>query len=173
MRRVVEAYYRMDETGARMRRSLRLLEDSTWSAARSAHLGTSSEGRDLQEKAATLAKQLTKRMTDFLSRSPEVTALALKLYDRDLPQPLMGFLKEHVTEIGDDDGGDAMELPTVPRAALREMTGEQLVESLEDNQDARAYLTRKRMELEGEQDRRAGPGTPLELPGNGADRGGT
>ena len=163
MRRVVEAYYRMDETGARMRRSLRLLEDSTWSAARSAHLGTSSAGRDLQERAETLAKQLTKRMTNMLSKDPEVTALALKLYDRDLPQPLDDALQQHITKAGDDD--DAGELPTVPRAAIREMSDAALLERLEQNQDMRAYLTRKRVDLESEQERRASLGTPLEVPG--------
>jgi ParB-like chromosome segregation protein Spo0J len=163
MRRVVEAYYRMDETGARMRRSLGLLENNTWSAARSAHLGTSSAGRDLQERAATLAKQLTKRMTNMLSKDPEVTALALKLYDRDLPQPLDDALQQYITKEGDDDG--AGELPTVPGAAIREMTADQLLERLEQNQDMSAYLARKRMELAGEQDRRAILGTPSEVPG--------
>ena len=165
MRRVVEAYYRMDETGARMRRSLVLLEDSTWSAARRAHSGISSEGRDLQERAETLAKQLTKRMTNMLSKDPEVTALALKLYDRDLPQPLDDALQQYITKAGDDDGGDAAELPTVPGAAIREMSDAALLERLDRNQDMTAYLARKRWDIEREQDRRASLGTPLEVPG--------
>jgi hypothetical protein len=133
-------------------------------AARAAYLGLNAGSeRSLQDKAATLAKQLTKKMTDFLSRDPEVTALALKMYDRDLPQPLLGHLKEHVAQVGDDE--EALELPTVPKASLREMTDEQLMERLEANQDTRAYLARKRAELIGEQDRRASLGKPLEAPG--------
>ena len=103
-------------------------------------------------------------MTDFLSRDPEVTALALKLYDRDLPQPLAGYLKEHVTQVDDDDD-DALELPTIPKAALLYMSEAQLMESLEQNQETRAYLASKRVDLEREQDRRASLGTTLEGPG--------
>lgn len=166
MREVREAYDKNDVTSARMRGALGRLEDSSWQAARAAYLDlASSPERSLQDKAATLAKQLTKKMTDFLSRDPEVTALALKLYDRDLPQPLMEHLPQHVTQIGDDDDGDAMELPTVPRAALREMSDKQLLESLEQYQDTSAYIARKRGDLVSEQDRRASLGTPLEVPG--------
>ncbi len=165
MREVREAYNRNDETSARMRGALGRLEDSSWQAARAAYQDlASSPERSLQDKAATLAKQLTKKMTDFLSRDPEVTALALKIYDRDLPQPLAGYLKEHVAHVGDDDD-EALELPTVPKAALRDMSDEQLMESLERNQETRAYLARKRGDLMREQDRRASLGTALEVPG--------
>jgi hypothetical protein len=158
MREVKEAYHATDPSAAMLRRKLGPLEDNTWSRARNAYRGLETgEERSLQEKAATLAKQLTNKMTDFLSRDPEVTALALKIYDRDLPQPLAGFLKEHVAQLGDDDD-EALELPTIPKASLRDMSDEQLMERLEENQDARAYLTRKRVELEREQERRAGPG---------------
>jgi hypothetical protein len=64
-----------------------------------------------------------------------------------------------------DDADEALELPTVPKAALREMSDEQLMESLEQNQDMRAYLASKRVDLEREQDRRASLGTSLEVPG--------
>jgi hypothetical protein len=165
MREVREAYQGEDAIGIRLRRELGALGDNTWRTARGAYrgLGTGEE-RSLQEKAATLAKQLTNKMTDFLSRDPEVTALALKMYDRDLPQPLVGYLKEHVPHVGDDDD-EALELPTVPKAALPDMSDEQLMESLEQNQDVRAYLARKHADLMKEQDRRASLGTPLEVPG--------
>jgi hypothetical protein len=165
MRAVREAYNKNDEISARMRGALGRLEDSSWQAARAAYLGLKAgPERTLQDKAATLAKQLTKKMTDFLSRDPEVTALALKLYDRELPQPLASALQQYVTQIGGDDDDDE-ELPTVPRAALLEMSDKLLMESLEANQEARAYLSRKRVDLEREQDRRASLGKPLEVPG--------
>ena len=166
MKEVREAYNRKDEIGVRMQGALGMhLGDNTWGAAREAYLGLKgSPERSLQDKAATLAKQLTKKMTSFLSRDPEVTALALKLYDPDLPQPLMGYLKEHVTLIGDDDDGEALELPMIPKDALLYMSDEMLMESLELNRDHYAYLARKRVELEREQDRRVSLGTTLELP---------
>jgi uncharacterized ParB-like nuclease family protein len=165
MREVRNAYHETDLSALLLRRELGPLEDNSWGAARAAYLGlAASEERSLQEKAATLANQLTKKMTDLLSRSPEVTALALKIYDRDLPQPLVASLKEHVTQIG-DDGDEALELPMTPKAALLDMSDEQLMERLEENQDARAYLSRKHAELVREQDRRARLMTPLEVPG--------
>ena len=166
MREVREAYHGTDMIAVGLRSKLGALEDNTWGAARSAYIGLETgEERTLQEKAATLAHQLTNKMTDFLSRDPEVTALALKLYDRDLPQPLAGYLREHVAQIGEDDDGEALELPTVPKAALWNMSDEQLLESLERNQDHRAYLASKRVDLQREQDRRASLGTALEAPG--------
>jgi ParB-like chromosome segregation protein Spo0J len=165
MREVRDAYHGTDLSAAMLRRKLGPLEDNSWGAARAAYRGLEDgEERSLQEKAATLANQLTKKMTDFLSRDPEVTALALKIYDRDLPQPLAGFLKEHVSQVGDDDD-EALELPTTPKAALLDMSDEQLMETLEQNQDMRAYLSRKHADLAKEQDRRASVGTPLEVPG--------
>jgi hypothetical protein len=146
-----------------MRLAIERLEDVSWGAARAAYLALKpGPERTLQDKAATLSKQLTKRMTDFLSRDPEVTALALKLYDRDLIPLLTRHLQELVPTIGADDDDDALELPMVPRAAIREMSDKQLMESLEENQDAQAYLARKRVDLEREQDRRAGPPVPFE-----------
>jgi ParB-like chromosome segregation protein Spo0J len=166
MQEVREAYHGMDLRAASLRSKLGALEENTWGRARSTYLGLAKgEERSLQDKAATLAKQLTKKMTDFLSRDPEVTALALQMYDRDLPQPLAGYLKDLITRVGDDDGEEALELPTVPKAALRDMSDEQLMESLERNQEGRAYLASKRVDLEREQDRRASLGTPLEVPG--------
>jgi ParB-like nuclease family protein len=152
MREVREAYNKNDEISARMRGALGRLEDSSWGAARAAYLALApSPERSLQDKAATLSKQLTKKMTDFLSRDPEVTALALKIYDPDLPQPLAGHLMEHVKQVDDDDD-EALELPTIPRAALLYMSDAQLMESLEQNQEARVYLSSKRVDLEREQD---------------------
>ena len=164
MKEVREAYHRKDEIGSRMRGALGMhLGDNSWRAAREAYLGLKgSPERTLQDKAATLSKQLTNKMTDFLSRDPEVTAHALKMYDRELIPLLVRHLQELLPTIGGDDDDDALELPMVPRAAIREMSDKQLRESLDENQDARAYLHRKRMEMEREQDRRAGPGTPLE-----------
>jgi hypothetical protein len=176
MKEVKEAYNRGDDISARMRGALGRLEDSSWGTARAAYLDLkSTPERTLEAKAATLAKQLTKKMTDFLSRDPEVTAHALKLYDRDLIPLLTRHLQELVPTIGADDEDDALELPMVPRAAIREMSDEQLMESLEENQDAQAYLARKRMDIAREQDRRARPPMPLELElteGNPRDLGG-
>jgi ParB-like chromosome segregation protein Spo0J len=164
MREVRDAYHGTDLSAEMLRRKLGPLEDNSWGAARAAYRGLEAgEERSMQEKAATLAKQLTKKMTDFLSRDPEVTALALKIYDRDLPQPLLGHLKEHVAQVGDDDD-EALELPTIPKASLGDMSDEQLIERLEENQDTRAYLSRKHADLVKEQDRRASLGTPLEVP---------
>jgi hypothetical protein len=107
MREVRQVYQADDQRGMKLRSLLGNLGENTWSAARSACLGLATGAeRSLEERAATLAHQLTNKMTDFLSRDPEVTALALKLYDRDLPEPLVGYLKQHVTLIGDDDGED-------------------------------------------------------------------
>jgi hypothetical protein len=161
-----EAYQRSDAVGARMKSMLGPLEDNSWGAVRMAYLGIDpGPERDLEQKAATLAHQLTKKMTSFLSRDPEVTALALKLYDPDLPQALVGYLKRHVTIIGDDDDGEALELPMIPKAALRDMTDEQLMEAIEVNREHYAYLARKRVDLEREQDRRASLAGTLEAPG--------
>ena len=89
----------------------------------------------------------------------------MKLYDRELIPLLAKHLQELVTTIGEDDDDDALELPMIPRAAIREMSDPQLMDSLEANQEARAYLSRKRMDLEKEQDRRVSLGAPLEVPG--------
>jgi hypothetical protein len=152
MREVREAFNGTDAVAASLRSKLERLEDNTWSAARSAYRGLEGEARSLQEKAATLAHQLTNKMTDFLSRDPEVTALALKMYDSDLPQPLAEHLQKLIEQVGGDDDDEALEMPTIPKAALREMSEEQLMESLEANQDARAYLSRKHADLVREQD---------------------
>jgi hypothetical protein len=166
MREVREAYNRNDEISARMQGALGRLEDSSWGAARAAYLAlAASPERTLEDKAATLAKQLMKKMTDFLSRDPEVTALALKMYDRDLIQPLARELNNLVKLVGDDDDEEAFELPTVPKASLREMSDEQLMASLEQYQDMSAYIARKRGDLMREQDRRVSLGTSLEVPG--------
>jgi hypothetical protein len=79
MKEVREAYNRNDEISVRMRGALGRLEDSSWGAARAAYLGLKAgPERSLNDKAATLAKQLTKKMTDFLSRDPEVTVEAVR-----------------------------------------------------------------------------------------------
>ena len=165
MRAVREAYKTDAVVGARMQNAFGRLEDSSWAAARAAYLAlASTPQRSLEEKAATLAHQLTKKMTDFLSRDPEVTALALRFYDRDLPQPLGGFLKAQALPTGAEDDDEALELPTVPKASLREMSDLQLMERLELNRDHYAYLASKRVDIEREQDRRASLATSSGAP---------
>src|SRR5262245_8428505 len=68
---------------------LERLKTVSWHVAKAIRRNASPEEATTEEAAAALAVALRNKMERRLSRNPEVTALALKLYDAKLPQHLM------------------------------------------------------------------------------------
>ncbi|MBW5435667.1 hypothetical protein FXB41_12995 [Bradyrhizobium canariense] len=101
-----------------------------------------------------LAKVIGSRMHQKLSEDPEVTALALALYDPHLPQPLGEELRKFTTKEGD------LEIPTIPKVSLAYMTDQQLEDAVERIESTRQALLRRLREAESEQDKRRAGWTP-------------
>jgi hypothetical protein len=72
------------------------LSEHTWSTVNGVRLDLTPEQEDKDKDAARLSYNLTTRMSDTLSRDPEVTAQALWLYDRDLCPKLVDELQKHM-----------------------------------------------------------------------------
>jgi ParB-like nuclease domain len=153
--RVVKAQYEKDDAfGRKFPRDLRApLHEVTWPRARMTRDGITPGEINKHEQAVKLAKALTSRMHSKLSEDPEVTARALALYDRYLPQPLAGELNKFTTKVGDE------EIPTYPKASRAHMQDKELLKSIERIDDVRNALLRQKMELVAEQDRRQAGGT--------------
>ena len=109
MRAVVAAYKASDVMGRTLRSKLRSLRNVTWSEGRNAYLNLSPDKWDHREAAAKLAKEIKRRMHGKLSENKIVTALALAIYDPDLPGPLAAELRNIQTEMEDEDEGDVGE----------------------------------------------------------------
>ncbi|HML07367.1 MAG TPA: ParB N-terminal domain-containing protein [Xanthobacteraceae bacterium] len=105
MRRVVRAHEEETLNGAELRAKIKSLRKVTWSEARGIYLGLTPAEWDHQEAAAKLARALRNRLEDRLSDNKKVTALALAIYDPDLPGPLANELRNVDTAIEDEDAG--------------------------------------------------------------------
>jgi hypothetical protein len=106
MRRVVAAHELSDKQGRELRAKIRSLREVTWSEARAAYLDLKETEWDHREAAAKLAGLLRNRMEGRLSDNKVVTALALSIYDPDLPRPLVAELRSVMAEMENEDAGD-------------------------------------------------------------------
>jgi ParB-like chromosome segregation protein Spo0J len=155
MRMIKAKYDKGDDFSKQFRTLLGAeLKAVTWRRAKMAHDGVTPGQMDKHEAAQKLAKELGRRLHHKLSEDPEVTAIALALYDRHLPQPLAGELQKFVTKAGDT------EIPTYPRASMAHMTNDELRQTVERIDSARLALLRQQREAEAEQDRRGAGWTP-------------
>jgi ParB-like chromosome segregation protein Spo0J len=168
MRAVKTKYDKGDAFSKQFRAALGAdLKDVTWRRAKMAHDGVEPGKFDKHEAAAKLAKEIGRRFHHKLAEDPEVTAIALALYDRHLPQPLAWELHKftkpvQMLEADYDDGGVrivATEVPTYPRATLAHMTDQELREAVERIDSTRLALLKQQREAEAEQDRRNAGGT--------------
>lgn len=107
MRRVAKAHARNNEFGKAFRAKMPVLEEATWSAARSTYRNETPTEWDVREQAALLAHKLRDRMADKLSDNKQVTAMALALYDPELPKPLAAYLKNVERLLQSEDEGSA------------------------------------------------------------------
>jgi hypothetical protein len=90
MRRVAAAYQDDDKFAKEFRRRLGgHLTETSWAQARLAFNGIEPKEIGAETEAAKLAKRISARLTDLLSRDPAITARALMLYDPELPERLM------------------------------------------------------------------------------------
>ncbi|MGY3486108.1 hypothetical protein ACVW1C_003991 [Bradyrhizobium sp. USDA 4011] len=155
MRMIKAKYDKGDDFSKQFRAALGAeLKDVTWRRAKMAHDGAEPGQIDKHEAAVKLAKTLGNRLHHKLSEDPEVTAIALALYDQHLPQPLSWELRKFTRNEGDT------EIPTYPRASLATMTDRELQETVERIDSARSSLLRQQREAEAEQDRRNAGWTP-------------
>ncbi|MCK1443402.1 ParB-like nuclease domain-containing protein [Bradyrhizobium sp. 48] len=100
MRRIVKQH-RTQETpsGKELRQKLGpSLATYSWSRVRAEWVGLTPGQWSLEEAAAKLARNLSKRMTNTLSENPEVTARALWIYDPHMCSELAAALSRHVKD---------------------------------------------------------------------------
>jgi hypothetical protein len=69
------------------------LERVGWATARRAYLSLDQQEFDADRKAHTLAWEIRRRLEGRLSDDPEITARALRYYDRELIEPLSAALR--------------------------------------------------------------------------------
>jgi ParB/Sulfiredoxin domain len=124
MRAVVAAYKASDVMGRTLRSKLSSLRNVTWSEARNAYLNLSPAEWNNREAAGKLARVIKKRLHGKLSENKMVTALALAIYDPDLPGPLAAALREVQAEMENEDEGDVGE--TRPEQFRHEVTSDLL-----------------------------------------------
>jgi ParB-like chromosome segregation protein Spo0J len=110
MRRLVRLAKEDSDEGAEFRKSVGGrdgLMDTSWYQAKLAALGLAPEEIDEQEQAERLARRMRARLDDLLSRSPKVTAQALRLYDPELPEELSKAWQVGTgqTEAAEDENG--------------------------------------------------------------------
>jgi hypothetical protein len=131
MRRAMRAFTEGPQAKDLQRKLGQELEDASWWKIRQIWLGHEEKEIDkkarIRERAAALAKGLTSRMEDRLSRNPEVTAMALKLYDAELIDPLTEALialrkNEQKTEQAVEDKGAYEALNEQYEAKMQERT---------------------------------------------------
>jgi ParB/Sulfiredoxin domain len=106
MRRVVRAHEQETLSGAELRAKIKSLRKATWSEARAAYLDLTPAQWDHQKEAVKLARAIRNRLEGRLSENKKVTALALAIYDPDLPGPLATELKNVGTAMEREDTGE-------------------------------------------------------------------
>src|SRR5262249_39191583 len=90
MRRVVARSQEADKFASEFKRRLGSpLTEASWAQVRMTYNGLEPREINKEMDAAKLAKRINSRLTNLLSRDPEVTARALELYDPELPEQLM------------------------------------------------------------------------------------
>jgi hypothetical protein len=165
MRRVVEAHKRKDNFGRELRAKLRSIKVVTWSEAKHAYLNLTPADWDIREEAAKLARALKNRMHGKLSRNVEVTALALALYDPELPEPLMKELRKANAQLeGEDTGKLSIEADLRPNAILTGIPTEGLTVQLEMLQGQQQRTAQRAADIENELRRREMEAEPLLKP---------
>jgi hypothetical protein len=99
MRRVKKHYADQTPEGQALKKKLGgPLDTASWREVRALWLDLDPRGDwSAEEEAAKLARQLTNRMTNKLSRSPQITAKALWLYDPDLCGELVRELEKEIS----------------------------------------------------------------------------
>jgi hypothetical protein len=121
MRRIFKSYQVQDVAGKRLKEQRGDIMVARWEYTRMAWLGIEGGAFDAeveaQERAARLARRMSGRLTNSLSKDAEITARALYIYDPSLCEPLANALriilsaeayreaKEHA-ETWDDAPGD-------------------------------------------------------------------
>jgi hypothetical protein len=105
MRRIWKSYRTQDVPGKRLKELRGDITEELWEYTRMSWLGI--EGGDfdagiaLQARAARLARQMSNRLTNSLSKDAETTARALYIYDQTLCAPLALELLKVVKQEGD------------------------------------------------------------------------
>jgi hypothetical protein len=154
MRVVKKQYEKDDAFGRKFRKDLGApLHEVTWTRARMTRDGITPGQIDKHEEALKLSRVLSSRLHGKLSEDPEVTARALALYDRYLPQPLVSELNKFTQKVNGE------EIPTYPRASLAHMAKDELLQNIERIEDAQAILRRQKHEAMAELERRAAGGS--------------
>jgi len=104
MRRVKKAFQLQDPKGQALRAELgHVLDTHSWSRVRAAWVGLTPTEWSIEEEAARLARILSNRLTNKLSKNPEVTARALYIYDPGLCSELVQALQKHIEEKVDEE----------------------------------------------------------------------
>jgi hypothetical protein len=106
MRRVAKAHVRDNEFGRAFRAKLPALAEATWGRAKSVYRNETPAQWDVREQAALLARKLRSRLEDRLSENKQVTAMALAIYDPELPKPLARYLKNVESLLQADSDGE-------------------------------------------------------------------
>lgn len=90
MRRVKRAYEAGDAVSKKLQKMVGSdLGRVKWRQIRAAYLGLEYHHTSIDDQAAILARRISNRLTNLLSRSPVVTARALAIYDANLPEALI------------------------------------------------------------------------------------
>lgn len=105
MRRVKKHYANQTPEGQTLKKKLgRPLNTASWREVRALWLDLQPDSDwSVEEEAAKLARQLTARMTNKLSRNPQVTAKALWLYDPDVCGELARELDKEIASRNRDE----------------------------------------------------------------------
>jgi hypothetical protein len=107
MRRVKERGREQSNRGDEFRSRLGFkLNETSWSQAKLVFLGVEQNEIDDELRAERLARRISARLTNLLSRDPKITARALELYDPELRQGIL----------------EAWRTPNVATAAMVDMT---------------------------------------------------
>jgi hypothetical protein len=135
MRRVMKWHYRhvtgQEQTpmGEKLEIALgRDLREHSWNKVKEAALGLTPQQQDENKAAANLSRNLTTRMTDTLSRDPEVTAHALWLYNRDMCQTLVEELQKRIKKETKEETKEE----TKDERALEDQAADEKLEGLQE-----------------------------------------
>lgn len=81
------------------------LKEISWSLIKLLHAGVQLEDASDEVRAERLARRISARLTDLLSRDPNITARALRKYDAELPEKLIEAWArpDAVEALGGDD----------------------------------------------------------------------
>jgi hypothetical protein len=94
MRRVKATAQAKDAAGTLFRERMRdsgwkSVKDAAWAQIKLVHAGVGKKEVTDESRAAKLARRIGARLTNLLSRNPDITARALQIYDPELPEKLI------------------------------------------------------------------------------------